>query len=188
MEKNPMTIRNRIKEHRRVRAGDLVPHELNWRKHPRSQRAALEAIYKEVGFARSLLAFELPDGRLKVIDGHLRRDIDPNMRVNVEVLDVNEAEARKLLLSIDSLAALAETDRDVVDDLAALTPADSPILKELWESLARHAAEARAARPAASPNVPEQFLILVECVDEAEQTRLLERWQAEGITCRSLIS
>ena len=87
-----MTIRNRIKEHRRVRAGDLVPHELNWRKHPKSQRDALEAVYKEVGFARSLLAFELPDGRLKVIDGHLRRDIDPNMRVNVEVLDVNEAE------------------------------------------------------------------------------------------------
>ncbi len=108
-----MTIRNRIKEHRRVRAGDLIPHELNWRKHPKHQRAALEAIYKEVGFARSLLAFELPDGRLKVIDGHLRRDIDPNMRVNVEVLDVNEAEARKLLLSIDSLAALAETDGDV---------------------------------------------------------------------------
>jgi hypothetical protein len=183
-----MTIRNRIKEHRRVRACDLVPHELNWRKHPASQRAALEALYKEVGFARSLLVYELPDGRLKVIDGHLRRDINPDMRVNVEVLDVNEAEARKLLLSIDSLAALAETDRDVVDDLVADTPADSPILTELWESLSRHAAEACAALPDATANVPEQFLILVECADETEQIRLLERWRAEGISCRALIS
>jgi hypothetical protein len=183
-----MTIRNRIKEHRRVRAGDLVPHELNWRKHPASQRAALEALYKEVGFARSLLVYELPDGRLKLIDGHLRRDINPDMRVNVEVLDVNEAEARKLLLSIDSLAALAETDCDVVDDLVADTPADSPTLKELWESLSRHAAEARAALPDATANVPEQFLILVECADETEQIRLLERWHGEGISCRALIS
>jgi hypothetical protein len=183
-----MTIRNRIKEHRRVRAGDLVPHELNWRKHPASQRAALEALYKEVGFARSLLVYELPDGRLKLIDGHLRRDINPDMRVNVEVLDVNEAEARKLLLSIDSLAALAETDRDIVDDLVADTPADSPVLKELWESLSRHAADACAALPDATANIPEQFLILVECADESEQMRLLERWRAEGISCRALIS
>ena len=58
-------IRNRIKGHRRVRAGDLVPHEWNFRTHPEMQRAALEALYAQVGFARSLLAYELPDGRLK---------------------------------------------------------------------------------------------------------------------------
>src|SRR5207244_2771331 len=94
-------IRNRIKDHRRVRAGDLVPHELNFRTHPALQRAALAALYREVGFARSLLAYELPDGRLKLLDGHLRRDLDPEMEVEVEVLDVNEEEARALLLSID---------------------------------------------------------------------------------------
>jgi hypothetical protein len=38
-------IRNRIKGHRRVRAGDLVPHELNFRLHPENQRAALQALY-----------------------------------------------------------------------------------------------------------------------------------------------
>src|SRR5213595_736311 len=95
------TIRNRIKGHRRVRAGDLVPHELNFRLHPDMQRSALHALYKDVIFARSLLAYELPDGRLKLIDGRLRRDMDPNMQVEVEVLDVNDAEARALLLSLD---------------------------------------------------------------------------------------
>ena len=69
-------IRNRIKCHRRVRAGDLVPHEWNYRLHPEGQRQALRALYAEVGFARSLRAYELPDGRLKRIDGHLRRDLD----------------------------------------------------------------------------------------------------------------
>jgi hypothetical protein len=33
-------IRNRIKYHRKVRAGDLVPHELNYRLHLERQRAA----------------------------------------------------------------------------------------------------------------------------------------------------
>src|SRR2546426_1161729 len=40
-------IRNRIKCHRKVRAGDLVPHELNYRFHPERQRAALDALWKE---------------------------------------------------------------------------------------------------------------------------------------------
>src|SRR5215470_1758534 len=103
------SIRNRIKSHRRVRAGDLVPHEWNFRLHPELQKAALQAIYQEVGFARSLLSYELPDGRLKLIDGHLRRDLDPDMEVDVEILDVDDAEARALLLSIDPLAELAQT-------------------------------------------------------------------------------
>ena len=38
-----MQIRNRIRGHRRVRAGDLLPHELNYRLHPEAQRAAFEA-------------------------------------------------------------------------------------------------------------------------------------------------
>src|ERR1700757_1247138 len=112
-----MTIRNRIKSHRRVRAGDLVPHEFNFRAHPDVQKKALRALYEEVGFARSLLAYELPDGRLKLIDGHLRRDLDPDMEVEVEILDVNEEEARTLLLRIDPLAALAQTQEQIRDRL-----------------------------------------------------------------------
>src|SRR5215831_8329644 len=120
------SIRNRIKGHRRVRAGDLVPHEWNFRTHPEAQRVAMEAIYEEVGFARSLLAYELPDGRLKLIDGHLRRDIDPDMEVDVEVLDVNDEESRALLLSIDPLAALAETQDQLHHRLLDLAPSVPP--------------------------------------------------------------
>src|SRR5438045_9231463 len=126
------SIRNRIKSHRRIRAGDLVPHEWNFRLHPDHQKAALQALYEEVGFARSLLAYELPDGRLKLIDGHLRRDLDPEMEVDVEVLDVDEAEARTLLLSIDPLAALAQTNAEAHARLRALTPTRSAAVQALW--------------------------------------------------------
>src|SRR5204862_388898 len=126
-----LPIRNRIKCHRRVRAGDLVPHEWNFRAHPELQRAALRTLYEQIGFARSLLAYELPDGRLKLIDGHLRRDLDPDMEVDVEVLDVSDDEARALLLSIDPLAALAQTQEELHERLLELTPNDSLELQAL---------------------------------------------------------
>src|SRR4051812_37747345 len=105
-------IRNRIVDHVQVRAGDLLPHPLNFRRHPEAQRAALAASYGEVGFARSLLGYRTAEGKIQLIDGHLRRDLDPDMPVTVEVLDVTDEEARKLLLTIDPLAALAEADKE----------------------------------------------------------------------------
>src|ERR1700722_8570702 len=130
-------LRNRIKRHVRLRAGDLVPHELNPRLHPDVQREALTALYQEIGFARSLLAYELPDGRLKLIDGHLRRDLTPDEEVEGEVLDVDDAEARALLLSIDPLAQLAETDAAVLDELRRMTNTDSEALNDLWQRITR---------------------------------------------------
>ena len=183
-------IRNRIKGHRRVRAGDLVPHELNFREHPELQRAALEALYGEVGFARSLLAYELPDGRLKLLDGHLRRELDPDMEVDVEVLDVSEEEARALLLSIDPLAALAETQEQLRDRLLELTPAESEELRAAWEAAARATLE-EGPLPAERPgptDIPAQYLVLVTCRDERQQVELLERFQAEGLECKALLS
>jgi hypothetical protein len=186
--------RNRIKRHVRVRAGDLVPHELNPRLHPDAQRAALAALYREVGFSRSLLAYELPDGRLKLIDGHLRRSLTPDMEVEVEVLDVTEAEARTLLLSLDPLAQLADTDPGALEALRGLTHTDSDALANLWESLAHAAvtteerlAKSRQSR-SARDNIPEQFLVLVECAGEREQAELLERFRGEGLRCKALLS
>jgi hypothetical protein len=182
-------IRNRIKGHRRVRAGDLVPHEFNFRLHPEHQRAALEALYHEVGFARSLLAYELPDGRLKLIDGHLRREMDPDMEVDVEVLDVDDAEARALLLSIDPLVALAETQAQLHQRLMELTPVAAPELEAAWQETARAALEESAEKDRrAYDSVPEQFLILVTCRNERHQVELLERFHADGLECRALLS
>jgi hypothetical protein len=184
--------RCRIKRHVRVRAGDLVPHELNARVHPDAQREALAALYAEVGFARSLLAYELPDGRLKLIDGHLRAGMDPDHEVEVEVLDVSDEEARKLLLSIDPLAQLVDYDRATLDQLRRITTTDSAALANLWESIdqSRAAVETSLAADAKPrpETVPEQYLVLVECPDEPTQLALLERFQNEGLKCRALLS
>jgi hypothetical protein len=129
-------IRNRIIDHRIVRAGDLVSHELNFRQHGSDQMQALEDILQEVGFARSLLCYELPDGRLKLIDGHGRKALDPDRMVNVEVLDVNESEAAKLLATIDPITGMATNDPKTLKALFASVKSGSSKLNSLWSNLA----------------------------------------------------
>jgi hypothetical protein len=179
--------RNRIKAHVRIRAGDLVPHELNPRTHNDAQRDALHALYESIGFARSLLAYELPDGRLKLIDGHLRASLDPDQEVEVEVLDVDDAEARQLLLSIDPLAQLAGYSDDTLNTLRAATATDSPALANLWNSInaASLATQEtlKQTRKRKEAELHEQFLVIIECRDERQQVDLLRRFKGEGLTC-----
>src|SRR5262245_7875105 len=171
-------MRTRIKDHRRVRAADLVPHELNPRTHTGAQRRALRMLYDEIGFARSLLAHELPDGRLKLIDGHLRRDLTPDEIVDVEILDVSDAEARALLLAIDPIAQLAGYDADTLAELRRVTEADSAAVRSLWEVLQDASKRTRRSldetRDEETP--PERYLVLLECEDEPQQRELLERF------------
>jgi DNA modification methylase len=110
-------IRDRITDFRRVRARDLLPHPANWRRHPEAQREALRGMLEEIGYAGALLAREVGDGRLQLIDGHLRAETTPDHEVPVLILDVTEAEAEKLLVSIDPLAALAERDDSALRQL-----------------------------------------------------------------------
>src|SRR6266851_5010485 len=112
-----MEIRDRIKELRRVRASELVPHPGNWRRHGPEQQAALKGLLNEIGYADALIAREMPDGKLMLIDGHLRRDTSKRATVPVLVLDVTEAEADKILLTLDPLAAMAQADGERVQAL-----------------------------------------------------------------------
>src|SRR6478672_5400102 len=102
-----MQFRDRIRELRRVPAKDLVPNPRNWRLHPPEQQRALEAMLADVGFAGALLAREREDGRLELIDGHMRAATTPEQIVPVLILDVNEAEAAKLLATFDRVSGAA---------------------------------------------------------------------------------
>ncbi|MCI0462851.1 MAG: hypothetical protein L0Z62_38380 [Gemmataceae bacterium] len=188
-----MSIRNRIIAHVTVRAGDLVPHPLNFREHPRQQRQALAASYEEFGFARSLLGYRLPDGRIQLIDGHLRAELHPDLPVTVELLDVTEEEARKLLLTLDPLAALAQTNAQTVQRLAESVQTAQKSLETLWGSLAQQNEQVRArlasqSQPKPVTETAEQFVILVQCATEQEQLALLRRFREEGLECRALVS
>jgi DNA modification methylase len=132
-------IRDRIKELRRVKAAELLPNPKNWRRHPKAQADALRGILAEVGYADALLARELPDGKLILVDGHLRAETTPSSMVPVLILDVTEEEADKILLTLDPLAAMAEADADSVKALLGSVHSDSDAVKDMLERLGREA-------------------------------------------------
>jgi ParB-like chromosome segregation protein Spo0J len=134
-----MNIRDRVKEFRRVPASQLQPNPKNWRTHPEAQANALRGILAEVGIAGAVLARETPEGGLMLIDGHLRAETLQNVEVPVLVLDVDEAEADKLLATIDPLGAMAEADADKLRELLEEVETASEDLANMFTELAEEA-------------------------------------------------
>jgi hypothetical protein len=86
-----------------------------------------------------VLARETPEGGLMLIDGHLRAETLQNTEVPVLVLDVDEAEADKLLASIDPLGAMAEADADKLRELLEEVETASEDLANMFTELAEEA-------------------------------------------------
>lgn len=182
-----MHIRDRIKQLRRVKAIDLRPNPRNWRTHPPAQRDALQGILAEVGYAGALLARELPDGSLELIDGHLRAETTPEMAVPVLVLDVNEEEAMKILATHDPLAGMAGVDAAAIASLLDDVRFESEAIDEMLKELApASGASDGDESPAIEAAIPRLFQVIVECRDEAEQQSVYERLAAEDLKCRLL--
>lgn len=193
-----MQIRDRIIELRRVPAGLLRPNPLNWRTHSAAQQNALRGVLAEVGYAGALLARQLPDGSLELIDGHLRAATTPDMLVPVLVLDVDEKEAAKLLSTFDPLTAMAGVDRALVEALHAQVETDNAAVLALLasvapaavDSLPGDAAEQAESSDATEPQPPairDVFQVVAQCADEDEQRELYQRLRGEGYVCKLLM-
>jgi DNA modification methylase len=134
-----MKIRDRIRELRRVPASDLRPNPKNWRTHPQAQADALRGVLAEVGIADAVLARELEDGTLMLLDGHLRVETMGDQILPVLVLDVDEAEGDKVLATLDPLAAMAESDAAKLDAILREVNTGSPELQQMLSDLAEDA-------------------------------------------------
>lgn len=130
-----LKFNDRIKELRRVPANSLIPSSHNWRKHPPEQRAALEGVLAEIGYADALICRELEDGQLEIIDGHLRADVSGKSLVPVLVLDVTAEEADKILLTLDPLASMAEKDGAMLTQLLQNVSFDSEAINRMLDAL-----------------------------------------------------
>jgi len=181
-----MTIRDRIRDFRRVRASALAPHPDNWRTHPLRQRAVLAGLLAEIGFAGALLARELPDGTLQLVDGHLRAETAADAVVPVLVTDLTDAEAATVLATYDPVAALAGADAAALDAVLRGALTGSDVVAGLLADLAGAAGPPTPAAPAGPP--PERYQVLIDFDSEPDQAAWLARLTAEGLRCRSLIS
>jgi hypothetical protein len=100
----------------------------------------MRSLLEEIGIAGAILARPLPDGKLEVIDGHLRRDLDKQAQWPVLVTDLTAEEARLALLTHDPIAALAEADKTSLDALLATTRTGSEVIAAMLEQIAGAAA------------------------------------------------
>ena len=187
-------IRNRITGLRYLHAEDILPNPKNFREHPGFQRAALQDLLAEVGIANALIAYETPAG-LQLIDGHLRKDAAPDILWPVLVLDVDEADATKLLGTLDPIGALATTNRErlqaIIDGVQTGSEAIRNVLSrtidpasvlEEAEDIVQGAADGAAAE--ARPTLSDRFLVPPFSVLDARQGYWQERkrqWLAYGI-------
>jgi ParB-like chromosome segregation protein Spo0J len=187
-----MIIRDRIKELRRVRADQLKPHPHNWRTHPPAQQDALRGMLAEVGYADALLAREMPDGSLQLIDGHLRAETTPDVEMPVLIVDLDDQETAKLLALHDPLAVMAQTDRHTLATLVENIQTESEAIEQMLEKILDEPQLPPHDDPEAPTcprevDVPEAYQVVVECQDEAQQQTVYQRMTAEGFKCRLLM-
>ena len=145
-----------------------------------------------MGVADAVIARELPDGSLLLLDGHLRAETMGDQLVPVLVLDVNEAEGDKILATLDPLAAMAEADTEKLDAILRAVDTGSEAVQQMLSDLAAEAGvvpkddpDAGAADPAFKYS--QQYAVTVVCRDEQHQQEVYDHLVAEGLECKVVV-
>jgi len=173
-------IRDRIKELRRVKASELRPNPKNWRIHPSSQQDALRGVLAEIGYADALIAREAADGTLELLDGHLRAETTPDMEVPVLIVDLTDAEADKLLATLDPMAALAETNKDQLGKLLHDISTDNEGLQAMLDDLAGQNGIDLFEPGADGEDAPEAQVDRAAELQEQWKTERGQLWEIQG--------
>lgn len=110
-------LRNRIVGHGEEAPDQLLAHPLNWRVHPAEQQDEVEKLLEGVGWIQQIVVNKRTG---HVIDGHLRIQLAlkrDEEKVPVTYIDVSEKDERRILLTLDPLAAMAVRDQEKLDAL-----------------------------------------------------------------------
>ena len=180
-------MRDRVKELRRVPASELRANPKNWRRHPPAQEAALRGVLEDIGFADAMIARETDDG-LELIDGHLRQEIMGDREVPVLIVDVTEEEADKILLTLDPLAMMAETDGKALRDLMENLTIPSASVREMLAGLVEDGGPSGTGMgdttmilDQAVQLKPQREYIVVMCDTDEEFGQLIEHLQLKSV-------
>lgn len=131
-------------QNRIVGEGEEAPDQLlanprNWRVHPAQQQEGLAAVLDKVGWVQRVIV-NRRTGNL--VDGHLR--VTLAMRRNeatipVTYVDLTEDEEALILATLDPLAGLAVTDKEMLKGLLdELPPSEDDGLQALLDGIAQH--------------------------------------------------
>ncbi len=113
-------------------ASELADNPHNWRKHPAKQLDALKDVIEEVGWAGVVLYNESTN---RLIDGHARKEVAGDQKVPVLIGSWTEEQEKKILVTLDPLAALAEIDEKKISELISSVRVESDSLVSLLREL-----------------------------------------------------
>lgn len=175
---------------------------LNPRIHPESQTDATEASLDKVGWIDEASLSTNGDGPASLDsnpdavmkDGHDRVKLallrgGEDALVPVNWYHLSPAETDFTLTVQDAITGMATIDRV---RLSALLERSREMLADDRLTAAMDALKARVVNGNGLSNtvqsIPEQFMILIECINETEQTEALEQLTEFGYKCKALIS
>jgi ParB-like chromosome segregation protein Spo0J len=172
------------------RTADLIPYEHNARQHSDEQIDQIAASIEEFGWMTPLLI----DGSNGIIAGHARwlaaqRLAMPRVPC-IEHAHLTDAQRRAYVLADNKLTLNATWDEAMLAlELERLdtTEFDLSLIGFSERELSRLLDGLGEGGDADSQTVPESWVVVVECADEADQVALIERMQAEGRTVRGSI-
>lgn len=131
--------RSRIVGHDDVAPSELTAHPLNFRRHPKAQADAVAGALVEIGWVADVVV-NARTGR--IVDGHLRVELAASRgepTVPVTYVDLDDAEERLVLATLDPLAAMAETDAEQLRALLTDVATEDEALAALLATLAMDA-------------------------------------------------
>lgn len=131
--------RNRIVGHGEESPDQLLANPLNFRVHPKPQQDALAGVLSEVGWVQDVIVNQRTG---HVLDGHLRVSLAISREeptIPVVYVDLDEAEERLILATIDPIAAMAATDAEKLDELLREVSTGDAAVQAMLASLAQDA-------------------------------------------------
>lgn len=110
---------------------------------------------------------------------------------DVQWVDLSDILATKLGLMLNRTGDLAETNEDALSALLHKLREAGEDMTDGWTEAELKKLQEDVEVPeddGPEPNIAEQFLILVTCKDEAQQTELLQDLEADGIEAKAMVS
>jgi len=181
-----------------VPVGDLLFDPANARKHDEASVSAIAASLRVYGQCKPVVA-RRDNGVVIAGNGTLQAALSLGWTHLAAVkVDFDGATAAGFSISDNRTAELSSWEKEALDKLLREVSTDNdPRLDEMMADLAKSNGlyltgeeekdEAGDPQMDTSASLEEKFQILIECSGEAEQAELLDRFTAEGVTCRALI-
>lgn len=164
----------------------VSPH--NARTHSETQIEQLANAIKQFGFTSPILI----DEKRMVIAGHGRlaaaKQLEMARVPTITLKGLTPTRRRALMLADNRIALNAGWDQEALARELQELSAKELDLTELGFSDAELKNYLGTEGEPEAPEYRETFAIIIDCASEKQQTKLLERFDKEGLKCRALVS